>query len=638
MDVSFDKYGIWQTDSRFSPTESIYEVSFSSIMVDQTNYTSMITELQRYVQQTTSISASFNLGTLYAGLSSITWTFQSSDFGSGKTNATVAMVANTNPSTILNGFVLSTASMISANASNSLKCRNLKPRVNKADGGSITWSYMDITRTAGSKTPYLNFGCDQIIDTELMDVSSYFNSENPIVNVLTSTVSFNASQIQDLIYQVDTTSMLVAVAVNMGFLPLSQLSLTPSSAAMGVPMNAYLFAKYPQMDVLLCKENLYENTYGNNTKKFPLCYVRLMLQGGLFVIVLPTMVGIASKPNIELDMGRCICPVPEELKSVCSQPNFNFGLVGINIPPDFDTYGADAKTHQYEVMINKTAAYVNNLDFGSLGKYNTFMTKVYNVSAYLTRLNASDTSPHLEEIQDNFDGLFSFCDKECFVMPYYFFGVTTAIGSNSLSLSNAACAVPNSPQSIFPTNEAWENLKNTPPTALTYDYYKCKNTITSSLQTAVGIANGIALSITSVLGMVLLPLIVFLMHTYGYLDMPRHSFHYTAEDKQAAVDELALQIMHIRDGDKNCIKAGGHLEMLTIELLDAAKLNLNRRQVGSSSVEEIHDSENDIQPSRGASIFLDRQPKKLTGDTAISTTNVENPLFARNKTNFQNDL
>ena len=211
--------------------------------------------------------------------------------------------------------------------------------------------------------------------------------------------------------------------------------------------------------------------------------------------------------------------------------------------------------------------------------------------------------PKLDRALDN---SLAFCNGECFVILIQSFGTSSGISANGYSLGNKICSA-----EVFPTATAWENLMQTPPIPLIEPYYKCGYTWQNAFSTGIGIANGVALAAITFFSIVVFPLLVYLMEYFGFVH--QHSTlgeEYNATDKAMALEELALQLLRVRDGDKRGITPGGELEKLAKDLVSIATSTANISRLETSEVGQDENYRSSfpqarLKPRLSASVFLD---------------------------------
>jgi hypothetical protein len=614
-------------------------------------YEDMITKLEGAFYETKRSSPNFTLSTLYAGLSTIAYQVSNPNYGNNSQLTAHALISM---NTIFNGYFISGSfppTLLSSDLDISRSCVQVLPR--KYIGSNVVANivYQDYTRphssvnTGSPQTVYTDYKCDLILDPQQLSAPMAYGNgavDLTLSATVTSagglqsaeTISAKLAQTSDMSLNVNMVSVMIAYAINIGFLPLANLSAVPSSDALTVPLQAYSFSRYPEMDVIFCQKGAIVGPSAV-LPMMPLCYVRVNANAGLFTIALPTMASIASAPqNSQFFLGPCDCQVlhkmqNKNLTAMCGQPNFLFSLFGLS-----GSRGPSQTPGQYWASyIHNTTSIVNSA--GATAKssqavrYVTFSNYVFNVSiSQLTQPNTFNMSrqPTAED-KARYKELFSFCDGTCYVMPLWFFGLTTGMSPNSFSLSRAICAEAESPNNVFPSEVAWAKLKKNPPTALNYGYYKCRNTVFGAAQQAIGIANGINIAVTTVSGFILLPLFVFLMQKCGFLFIPSDGFRYPPEDTQLAVNELALQILRIRDGEP--VKSSGPVESLALDLLNIARFSAKAHErsasrgdarggdgaeftstggsyvAGAFTDNHVRNSDDTEIESRGASVFLE---------------------------------
>jgi hypothetical protein len=238
--------------------------------------------------------------------------------------------------------------------------------------------------------------------------------------------------------------------------------------------------------------------------------------------------------------------------------------------------------------------------------YHRFMESSFKASTLKPRSETAPSAATIANIQVTIDESLAFCEKECFALLIQSFGNAPAI-SNGASLANVACS-----DRAFPQQSAFDLIAERPPVPLTEPYYKCHNTWQTAVSQGIGIANGFTLASISLFGLFVFPLIVSIMDFFGYIEKKSIlGDEYDAADRAMAIDELALQILRVRDSNTRGISPGGEIEKLAQDLVRTASSTAQINSVEGSGT--LGQAENYAQPDvdrhlktrPSASMFLD---------------------------------
>ena len=135
------------------------------------------------------------------------------------------------------------------------------------------------------------------------------------------------------------------------------------------------------------------------------------------------------------------------------------------------------------------------------------------------------------------------------------------VSDSYYQVSNGSC------QNTFLV-DGFEKLAEEPPVKLTQDYYQCVATPYSALFDSLGIAAGNTATIVPIGLLCLLPLLYMYLQATDKLP-PKEE--YTADERRAASEALALLMLRYRDGKTRGMKSKGVLAQLTAELVQSAK-------------------------------------------------------------------
>ena len=129
-------------------------------------------------------------------------------------------------------------------------------------------------------------------------------------------------------------------------------------------------------------------------------------------------------------------------------------------------------------------------------------------------------------------------------------------------IPNGACSA-----QFVVSDAAFDNIIHNPPTPIVEDYYECTLTPLNALINAAGIASGNMAVIVPLAMLALLPLVYLWLKISGNV---KSKPEYSNEDKQMALDYVALQILRVRDNRIRGIKKDGYLMNFSQELIKAA--------------------------------------------------------------------
>jgi len=626
LQVAFDSSGKWQTDYSFNAAESLFYMKFSSMNLNETAYELVMQKMQNYIQTFNRFTSAYNLAQVYVALVGMDQTFgqqqaleQSVDFGSE--SASLSFGVSVNPAVMFESVVsVSRGTLFSANATATYACGNgkLRPVISQT-AGKVSILYEAPFHSARTPPLYVTEQCETIMSANMytLNLTAYGRDyqecnvavdaeENGARHKFTVPLSMNY---QNVDLQVDLTSVLVAISQNTAMLS-GKLDTQNISSAFGYPKRlvAKTFSRFPNMDSIYCVPDGLPRASSlnptNGGQPNDLCFVRVKEKNNLANFALPVMLSLANNPQKGItNLAICKCPIEPELAEMCNTPNFVFMLVGLYLP-DVETQSRfdEAITGLTAIV----AKYVNASDVkDSVHLYQRFMEATFPVAQVDLLAEPSSFDSHVKPAIAN---AFEFCDHKCFVVLIQSYGLSAGISTAGYSLAGTACAGRN----VFPSDAAWNALSRTPPVPLVQPYFKCTYTWENALSTGIGIANGVSLVLISLFAIVGFPLMVSAFEYLGYIQ-PKATLgdEYNAEDKAMALDELALQLLRIRDGDKRGIAPGGQLEELVKDLINTAKNTARISKAEGSDGQDggnfdaSADVQHNMKPRMSASVFLD---------------------------------
>ena len=173
-------------------------------------------------------------------------------------------------------------------------------------------------------------------------------------------------------------------------------------------------------------------------------------------------------------------------------------------------------------------------------------------------------------------------------------------------VNDGAC----SPQFLV-SDAAFESIIHNPPTPIVEDYYACTLTPLNAVINAAGIASGNASLILPLVMAGLLPLMyVWLTATGNVKPKPE----YSEEDKQTALDYMALQVLRVRDKRVRGMKKNGILVQFGNELVKAVE-EADGQPVDSDDSDD--DSEGSVNPM-SKPVTTNRRASKISQGSDIS--------------------
>jgi len=640
LNAKFDQNGNWETSGSFQVEKSLYEASFVSVMANKANYSVIMTALKGKVNAVRSFGATSTLALYYAAFGTFQKEVSSADLpGILSVTSKIGLQTITSPKYMFNGATnFFSITLVSANYTETQNCqKKVTPIITNLDG-VVTITYKNAYQPYQGAIPYAAALCKNILDPALFYMTtdpapSYIDTFDASVaginspnSVYQQKISFASETPPDIVFTVDMTSMLVAVAVNMGILDMADLAKIDISSFFGFPeyLAAYILPRYPSMQVIICNPTAF--TGDSATIGSALCFAYLgSPKSGIFA--LPVMTSISSMPLAGIPYGGlCMCENGESVAkyglsvlndtaaaNLCStKSSMLMSLVGI---------GKFVDTQQDKIVAFKSAyqklfSYVDRVvSDSSLPRYAKFMNLVYNASAtgqfFIESHVAQDRKyPNgrpKELIKSYLIDSFSFCDKECFVMVVTYYGLTSSLAANAVNFvsSDVSLSFPCTTKP-FPTDAAWAQLISTPPVPLVQEYAKCQISKDKAFATALGLANGLLHVAMAACALVLLPAIIYLMEVLGYIHpVSKLGDEYNAEDKRLVIEELALQLLRVRDNDVRGLNRGGALEMLGHDLINTAKATAKLDGGEEEADIKSGSSKASLQSRVSARVFLD---------------------------------
>jgi len=681
-DYLFDANGNWETSNKFDPDQALYTVSFSTVRVNAANYSTALGGLRDQLKASAVEAPYYTTSQLLVFFSTYVKRIlpkspgMSNVFENAESLITISTVSD--PTYMFHGRVNNVPNILfSSNGTATTSCRKLHPEIDM-QAGVVRILYRDNLHGKKTASDFESYKCDQIIsmrtfgyetsaalDAELSAEDSRFPFNATVISPYgpsppqkpkVEQITLQVGAYQDLQFRVDLTAAVVAIAINCGFLlPVDLASVTVSDVFF-VPTgySGYIYPKFPDMDIIMCKLNALELT-GNSFA--PLCLVPVD-SGRRSSFALPVMNSLASNPFGVIYDGLCECQATDPadpaktrvnvqqyrdqnthnytrgVSECTSDISFSYGFVSLSLPP-----GSTYNSSYAEVFANKFASYVMKPQYFSNIHpnipYYQFMRATYNASVI-----PSDCNPGSDEYNTFVAKAFDFCDGECFVIAVSYYGVTSTLASNSVSIAGASCTT-----KLFPKPKAWQNIQENPPVPLLESYYHCTTTPVKAFATALGLAYGLLGFAMQTFALILLPVLVYAMEFSGVLQTHSHlGDEYDADDKRVALDELALQLLRIRDGDMRGFVPDGELVRFTKEfianskaasLIDAHDFEQDGHDVSSQgSLPAAGAANSELNGRLSARIFLDIERESSiasAGASAVITNKgavvVDNPLL-----------
>eukprot|EP01038_Epipyxis_sp_PR26KG_P009741 gene9741-13107_t len=203
----------------------------------------------------------------------------------------------------------------------------------------------------------------------------------------------------------------------------------------------------------------------------------------------------------------------------------------------------------------------------------------------------------------------SFANNGVQAVSDYYYQVTNGNCGDSFSISN----------------EAFEKLKNNPPTTLTESYFECYPRAKDTLLNAVGIATGNTSAIFPLFLLLILPIMYFFLNQIRAVPPPTL---YNPEERDQVLKELADYILLIRDGKPIGVATAPTLRSLADEMVSLANGD-------AQATEDINQL---VRRLRRTSILSKNKPKNIHNNNNNDDTNVSgtvvpvqqlNPLMIR---------
>ena len=428
--------------------------------------------------------------------------------------------------------------------------------------------------------------CDDILS--LKTLGYYPNLQG--ISGLPNFISINGSKpvdmvsihnsLPDLNFKVSMKSVMVALAVNTGVLAISELVKVKSVNLVPYPHDLYYYNKYPKMQPILCNPN---------SKHGPLCAIVYGAIGNTIALPLMAPSFMFTKANITIDERQNGCQCSRDNSSNCNVNAYVLSIMGVNFPTNaagtFEEYYNDT-FNSFEKWVDQYDGDYMKLMDGAINSHDLVVISpssadldlcvrpkygIYDANKSLDRLGMTpeEKTTCIQSKNYTFYGSIDSSTWRTLYFPFkipmdpisytykpisydyatellyqnftdaYFldFSIVTttlSVTSSYYVREKSACS-----DDIFPTDEAWQNLANNPPTSLTLPYYKCSPTATSALSQAIGITTGAIQALFTFIIVVMIPLIIVLLSYYGVV---RFNPKYTTIDKESALNELALQV------------------------------------------------------------------------------------------------
>jgi hypothetical protein len=175
---------------------------------------------------------------------------------------------------------------------------------------------------------------------------------------------------------------------------------------------------------------------------------------------------------------------------------------------------------------------------------------------------------------------------------------------------------------FYISDDAWENLK-TPPLPLEERYFSCKPFVRDALFNSLGIAAGNTATMVPLLCLCFLPLLYVYLQAAGRVP-PKAE--YTPAELDAAIRALSLMMLRIRDGKIRGIKKGSVLQVLTTDLIAAAKAEGGYPDSDDDSDDEEDEDVESSEEQRSQSSIAQRR-KSFVRDS--SKNNAKSAVFIK---------
>ena len=564
---SFDANGVWDSSGSYDPNTNLFQVQYFNVSLNSSTYQTAILRIKDEVDMASNYIERFTLADAYIGLAAFEFFIQGDALGWIDSKITLSTLAS--PSVMFDGFLSQyNITLVGPNALETMKCANVKPVISSI-AGLTTIVYRDQLHSVDRPSLYQTEGCNSILNSpsygyrwsNSIQKSNYNRLPSLHINAtehvgqpsIKSNIALDikvAGFSQDVELRVDMTAMLMAVSVNLGMTSLQQFSQRTSGSLFGPGPIAYYYKRYPNMDDFYCIPdiNVVLNKKGNPQ---PLCFVLVHAIGGTGSYALPIILSSAWQIKGNGKRALCTCPIPAGLEMYCNQPNFSYMLLGIN------NGVTNIVEYFAQIVLNQPIL------SGWSNSYRAFMNAAFDASALNGQVGDYNNPADVAKFQTELDNALDFCDKKCYITVLQLMGFSAGVTPNSLTLSGTVCT-----SNAFPKSTAWTNLAAVPPVPLEESYYECTYTRNQAFLQSLGISAGNMQIVLALMTFALFPLTVYLMESCGYIK-PDTGFgsEYDNEDKKLALEELALHLLRVRDGDNRGITPDGDFERMAKDLL-----------------------------------------------------------------------
>jgi hypothetical protein len=408
-------------------------------------------------------------------------------------------------------------------------------------------------------------------------------NNDPICESVVSPLVFSEAKVDNPYFSIelDTRSLAIAVATNLGYVDIDNL-LIASSSTFPISVRAtstvnvtylvgeYFDVRYPFMKPIFCLRNI--TAIPDN---LPRVLVLCLVSSGtaLFLPVINHLGRSKKQPDY------CDCQAGNGRDAQCNQLYLMAGLIVFptNISSPFDASVIKQNVRDAYTLVAKHRTYeaLNRASFDASS------------ASVLVSTGTADTSIVNAAYMKN---AFQFCKmpngKFCSMIAFYTLGLSVAVSKYHYPVVNGSC------QNVMTIeNEHWGKLALTPPTELTQIYYSCLPSKYDVLIDAIGIASGNTSIAILVLLFICFPIVIVVMACCRVY--PR-GLEYNEKEKNRVLDTLATLILRVRDDHYEGVTKNGTISEVAEEMVKAVAYSNNRLISESAKEDDENDFDNNF--------------------------------------------
>jgi hypothetical protein len=377
--------------------------------------------------------------------------------------------------------------------------------------------------------------------------------------------------------ELDSRSVAVAIAANLGYLDSEDLLLASASTfRINIPVSRtlnvtyeigeYFDVRYPYMKPMFCLKNV---SFIPNSLPHVLILCLVNTGTGLFLPVINHLGHSMKQPDY------CDCQNGKGRDTQCNQLYLMAGLIvfpsNISSPTDSSAIRQNIRDAYALVAKHGNYANLNRASFDASS------------ASVLQSLGTADSS-----IVNNayINNAFRFCrlpnGAVCSMVVFYTLGMSVAVSKYHYPIVEGSCK-----NVLTITNDHWENLALNPPTPLQQIYYSCLPSSFDTLIDAIGIASGNTSIAVLLLLFICFPIVIVVMACCRVY--PR-SLEFSDKEKLRTLDTLATLILRIRDDQDEGVTKNGTISEVAGEMMKAVAYS-NHKLISESPKDE-HDLDN----------------------------------------------